>query len=120
MTPIPPARASAIAIRPSVTVSIAADRIGTLSTMSPAIRVAVSTAAGNIEEAAGSSKTSSKVSANPTNLSCRIALLAVERVPIENLPSVPFLVGAETVSVIDSIPSFDHSDQCAIRFCVIG
>ena len=46
MTPMPPSRASAIARRASVTVSIAAERIGTLRKMSPAILVDVSTLVG--------------------------------------------------------------------------
>src|SRR6476469_3699675 len=113
MTPMPPARARAIAIRPSVTVSIAADMIGTRSTISPAIRVAVSTSAGRIDEAAGSSRTSSKVSPRPANLSCRIARPARSRSPIENVPLAPRLVGAETVSVMESISWVKGGDEAA-------
>src|SRR6476620_10012128 len=88
MTPMPPARARAIAIRPSVTVSIAADMIGTRSV-------------------------SAKVSPRPANLSCRIARPARARSPIENVPLAPRLVGAETVSVMESISWVKSGDEAA-------
>jgi len=50
MTPIPPNRASMIAMRDSVTVSIAADRIGMASRMFGVIWVAVLTSRGNTSE----------------------------------------------------------------------
>jgi hypothetical protein len=68
--------------------------------MSPPIRVAVWTSAGSTEEAAGSSKTSSKVSPSPVNLSCRIARLALWAVPIENVPLLARLVDGDAVSVM--------------------
>ncbi len=63
MTPMPPACAMAIAMRLSVTVSIAEERIGRLSAMSLVTRVLMSTSVGNTSERAGCSSTSSKVSA---------------------------------------------------------
>ncbi len=45
MMPMPPSRANAMAMRPSVTVSMAEEMIGTLSTIPGAIRVLVSTLA---------------------------------------------------------------------------
>ena len=63
MTPRPPACAMAIAIWCSVTVSIAADRIGRLSSMSLVTRQRMSTSVGSTSERAGCSSTSSKVSA---------------------------------------------------------
>ena len=50
ITPMPPLRAMAIAIRASVTLSIAADTSGTASTMSAAKRAEVSTASGRVSE----------------------------------------------------------------------
>ena len=64
ITPMPPACAMAMASRDSVTVSIAADRIGIDSSMSPAIRVAMSVSPGITSEWPGCNSTSSKVSAN--------------------------------------------------------
>ena len=46
MTPMPPAWAMAMASRDSVTVSIAADRIGSRGSMSPAMRVRTSVSPG--------------------------------------------------------------------------
>ena len=60
-TPIPPARAIAIAIRASVTVSIAEETIGTRSRILRVSWLEVSAVAGTTSEAAGSSRTSSKV-----------------------------------------------------------
>jgi len=54
----------AIAIRPSVTVSIALDNSGMFIAMLRVTRVAVSAPAGSTELAAGTNKTSSKVSAS--------------------------------------------------------
>ena len=61
-TPIPPARAIAIAIRASVTVSIAELTSGTLRRILRVSWLAVSAVAGTTSEAAGSRRTSSKVS----------------------------------------------------------
>ena len=63
MTPMPPASAMAIANALSVTVSIAADISGMPRLTALVRRVRVSASAGRTEEAAGTSKTSSKVSA---------------------------------------------------------
>ena len=62
MTPIPPARAIAIAISDSVTVSIAAEAKGTLSVMPRVKRDEVLTSFGCTVECRGESSTSSKVS----------------------------------------------------------
>ena len=59
---MPPARAMAIAIRASVTVSIAELTSGTRSRILRVSWLAVSALAGTTSEAAGSSSTSSKVS----------------------------------------------------------
>src|SRR5262249_27126139 len=64
----PPAWASAIANAPSVTVSIAAEISGIPRLISRVSRVAVSVSAGRMPDAAGTSITSSKVSA------CRISI----------------------------------------------
>ena len=61
-TPMPPARAIAIAIRDSVTVSIAELTSGTLSRIFLVSWLDVSAVAGTTSEAAGSSRTSSNVS----------------------------------------------------------
>ena len=61
-TPIPPALAIAIAIRDSVTVSIAELTSGTLSRILRVSWLEVSAVAGTTSEAAGSSSTSSNVS----------------------------------------------------------
>ncbi len=63
MTPMPPACAIAIAIWCSVTVSIAALRIGRLSSMSLVTRLRILTSVGSTSERAGCSSTSSNVSA---------------------------------------------------------
>src|SRR5580765_1203209 len=68
MTPSPPAWAIAIARAPSVTVSIAADMSGMPSSISRVMRVRVSVSPGRMLDAAGTSITSSKVSA------CRISI----------------------------------------------
>src|SRR6202158_1514984 len=61
MTPIPPARAIAIAISDSVTVSIAADAKGTLSVIPRVNSEVVLTSFGCTSECLGVSRTSSKV-----------------------------------------------------------
>ena len=63
ITPMPPACAIAIAMPLSVTVSIAALRIGRLSAMSLVTRLRMSTSVGKTSDRAGCSSTSSKVSA---------------------------------------------------------
>ena len=50
MMPSPPSRASAIAMADSVTVSIAAERIGMLTVMLRDTRLAVSMSVGRISE----------------------------------------------------------------------
>src|SRR6476619_3678494 len=70
-TPIPPRRASAIAIRPSVTVDSAAERSGISSATERVRRVAVETSFGSTPDSAGTSRTSSKVSPSLANLSSR-------------------------------------------------
>src|SRR5688500_10515707 len=62
-TPIPPARAMAIAISDSVTVSIAAETSGMFSVIPRVNREAVLTSLGWVSECRGTRKTSSKVSA---------------------------------------------------------
>ena len=64
MTPMPPWRAIAMAMRDSVTLSIAADTSGTANVMSAANVAAVSTLSGNVSEYPGMTTTSSKVSAS--------------------------------------------------------
>src|SRR2546423_9061254 len=61
MTPMPPARAIAIAISDSVTVSMAADENGTLRVIPRVKRDVVSTSLGCTSECRGVSRTSSKV-----------------------------------------------------------
>ena len=66
MTPMPPSRAMAIAMRYSVTVSIAALIMGMLSLMFLVRLVERSTSGGNTLLSAGTSSTSSNVSPSPT------------------------------------------------------
>jgi len=66
MIPIPPCWAMAIAICPSVTVSIAALSKGTFRAIVLVTCVCVETVAGTTSERPGSNKTSSKVSASGT------------------------------------------------------
>ena len=58
-TPMPPTRAMAIAIRASVTVSIALETSGTASRIRRVSRLLVSTSAGTTSDAPGISSTSS-------------------------------------------------------------
>src|SRR5690349_4679577 len=67
--PIPPARAMAMARLASVTVSMAAERIGTWSSMPGVTSDAVDTSFGNTSLAAGTRSTSSKVSPSLANRS---------------------------------------------------
>src|SRR4051812_30828715 len=67
--PIPPSRASAIARRASVTVSIAAETIGISSAIVRVRRVAVRTSFGSTDASAGTRRTSSKVSPSRPNFS---------------------------------------------------
>src|SRR6266404_806201 len=71
-TPRPPSRARAIAMRASVTVSIAAETTGTSSTIVRVSRVAVETAFGRTDDSAGTSRTSSKVSPSFANFAGRV------------------------------------------------
>ena len=64
MTPMPPAWAMAIAIRASVTVSMAEAMIGMLSEISRVTRVRISVSEGITSDNPGRSRTSSKVSAS--------------------------------------------------------
>ena len=64
MTPMPPACAMAIAMRLSVTVSIAELSSGMFSAIDLVTRVRVSAVDGNTLDAAGTSSTSSKVRAS--------------------------------------------------------
>ncbi|MCY1241720.1 hypothetical protein D9M72_546400 [compost metagenome] len=64
MTPMPPACAMAIARRPSVTVSMAEERIGRLRSISCAMRVEMFVCPGMTSECPGWSRTSSKVRAS--------------------------------------------------------
>ena len=64
MTPMPPACAMAIAMRASVTVSIAELSSGMFMEIDFVTRVRVSAVEGSTSEAAGTSKTSSKVRAS--------------------------------------------------------
>src|SRR3954447_13032984 len=70
-TPTPPCRAIAIAIRASVTVSIALDSSGVCSRRLRDSRLEVSTSLGMTSEAAGCSSTSSKVSPSRANFAGR-------------------------------------------------
>src|SRR5436309_2332261 len=67
---MPPSRANAIASSYSVTVSIAALTIGTLSMMLREKRERMSTSRGCTSERRGTSRTSSKVRASGPTLSC--------------------------------------------------
>ena len=71
MTPMPPSRASAIAVRASVTVSIAAETIGISSSIVRVRRVRVETSPGSTPDSEGTSSTSSKVSPSFANLRSR-------------------------------------------------
>ena len=61
---MPPAWAIAIAMRDSVTVSMAAEIIGTCREMDEVSLVLMSTSAGRTADSAGKSRTSSKVNAS--------------------------------------------------------
>ncbi len=67
-TPTPPMRAMAMAIRASVTVSMAEETSGTFSVIWRVSRAVVSASLGITSECAGSSSTSSKVRAGGANL----------------------------------------------------
>ena len=69
MTPSPPARASAIASRASVTVSIAAETTGIASSISRESRVRVETSFGSTSDSAGTRRTSSNASPSRANFS---------------------------------------------------
>src|SRR5438093_12177669 len=72
MTPRPPRRPSAIARRASVTVSIAAERIGMSRRIALVRRVSVETWVGRMSLRAGIKRTSSKVRPSLANLSSRV------------------------------------------------
>ena len=69
MTPIPPACAMAMAMRDSVTVSMAALRSGISRVIEGVRRVRVSAVAGSTSEAPGTRSTSSKVRASRRSIS---------------------------------------------------
>ena len=71
MIPRPPSRASAIASRASVTVSIAAETIGMLSSIERVSRVRVETSFGSTRDSAGTSSTSSNVNPSLANFRSR-------------------------------------------------
>ena len=101
--PIPPSRASAIAIRASVTVSIAAETTGTLSAIVRVSRVAVETSFGSTADSAGTSSTSSKVSPSRPNFSDARGRCARARSSTGNLSTsigqtIPAVVGARTAT----------------------
>ena len=68
---MPPSRASAIAVRASVTVSMAAETSGISSAIVRVNRVAVATSFGSTEDSAGTRRTSSKVRPRRPNFSVR-------------------------------------------------
>ena len=70
-TPMPPSRASAIAARASVTVSIAAETIGIWRSIVRVRRVRVETSPGSTPDSDGTRSTSSKVSPSLANLRSR-------------------------------------------------
>jgi len=72
ITPMPPSRAMAMAMRASVTVSIPADMSGRFSLIPR----------GRTLDFAGISSTSSKVSPSRENLSSRIAVSSRDSVPV--------------------------------------
>ena len=72
MMPMPPSRASAIAIRPSVTVSIGDEMSGMAREMRRVKRVDVDAWLGNTSDSAGTSSTSSNVRPSPRNFSSSI------------------------------------------------
>jgi hypothetical protein len=84
-TPAPPCRAMAIAIRASVTVSMAEDSSGTRRVMLRESRLEVSTSLGTTSDASGSSSTSSKVRPTIANFSGTPAASSVGSMR----PSVP-------------------------------
>ena len=92
-TPSPPARAMAMAILASVTVSIAELTRGTLSRILRVSREEVSAVAGTMSEAAGNSRTSSKV--RPS-----MAILVGSSPPVRTGPALPLAmdIGAASIS----------------------
>src|SRR6185312_7003063 len=72
-TPAPPCRAIAIAIRASVTVSIAAETSGMFTVMLRLSRVRVRASPGARSEYPGTSRTSSKVSPSSANFSLKMS-----------------------------------------------
>ncbi len=66
---MPPSRATAIAMRASVTVSMAAEQTGIASEIERLKRVAVEASFGSTWDSAGTSRTSSNVNPSRENLS---------------------------------------------------
>ncbi len=73
MTPMPPAWAMAIAMRYSVTVSMAEEMIGMFRAIVRVMRVFTSTSPGITSERPGRSRTSSKVRASSMDLMTAMA-----------------------------------------------
>src|SRR5450759_3787083 len=84
-----------MAIRPSVTVSMAEESNGMCSSMPPDSRVRVSASLGTTSDAAGSSRTSSKVSPSRANFSGRPA-----RALGTSIASSPITRGRVSITVV--------------------
>ena len=84
--PTPPCLAIAMAIRPSVTVSIALESSGVRTVTFREIWVEVSTSLGTTSEAAGSSSTSSKVNPSGANFSGNDASMPTRLPRLEGKP----------------------------------
>src|SRR6185437_16293857 len=107
MMPMPPSRASAIASRASVTVSIAADAMGMLSVISVVNLVAVRTSPGSTYDSAGSSNTSSKVRPSLPNFQSQLcSAVMVAHTP---LPSPALSRHARHTLRIQKAPSATRS-----------
>src|SRR5690348_17677868 len=74
-----------MASRASVTVSIAAERMGALSVISAVRRVVVETSPGNTLDSAGWSSTSSKVSPSLPNFHCHSLSAVMASAPFSRL-----------------------------------
>ena len=82
MTPIPPAWAMAMAMRASVTVSIAEDRSGMFMRIERVTKVDVSASEGSTLDAAGTRRTSSNVRASRISMAHLIGGVFVWRFPV--------------------------------------
>ena len=81
MMPRPPWRAMAIAIRDSVTVSMADETNGIRNEIELVNRLVVSTSLGTTSLASGKSNTSSKVSPKPTTFSSSFTIALSQLLP---------------------------------------